>query len=143
MCRWVALEGDPASGHALLADLLDEQPQNADYLNADCWFRGLNNFALDDVLGRCTQAVERAGNPYAALDSRALVHFRQRDWDSALADLDATLGIVPGLPESLYLRGTVRLHAGDEDGRKDIAEAVRMVPYLPNMYSTYGIGPPN
>ncbi len=124
----MALGGDVAGGHALIEDLVAQQPQNATALNGDCWFRGLFQVALESALARCTQAVERAANPAAALDSRALIHFRLGDYAAALADLDAVLAVQPDLAESHYLRGIVRLHAGDAGGREDMATGLLMAP---------------
>jgi len=126
----------------MIKQLVAEQPQNSQVLNGDCWFRGLFNYALDTAISRCTEAVEAAGDPYAALDSRALIHFRQGNFDAAIDDLDAVLELVPGLAPSLYLRGVTRMHAGDLDGHRDIEKAVLMVPYLPAFYSHHGIEPP-
>ena len=136
------LDGDVAGGLQLIAARLDETPNNADVLNSDCWYRGLFNTALEDALARCTQAVERAEDPAYALDSRALVRFRQGDAAGALADLDAALDLAPGLAPSLYLRGVVRLQTGDRSGREDIATALRMMPQLPRTYGRHGIVPP-
>lgn len=142
MAEVLALDGEVEQGFALLEDLVADQPQNSGALNGDCWFRGLFSYALDTAMERCTQAVERAGNPSAALDSRALIHFRQGQYAAAIADLDTVLDLVPGMPESLYLRGVVRLHAGDNNGRSDIADALTMAPYLPGFYAKHGIMPP-
>ena len=142
MASVLALDGEVEQGFTLLEELVTSQPQNSVALNGDCWFRGLFNYALDTAMERCTQAVERAGNPSAALDSRALIHFRQGQYAAAIADLDTVLDLVPDMAESLYLRGVVRLHAGDDSGRADIANASKMAPYLPTFYSTHGIAPP-
>lgn len=136
------LEGDAESGLAVLAQRIEETPQNADVLNSDCWYRGLFAVALDSAVDRCTQAVERADYPAAALDSRALVRYRLGNWDDAIRDLDAALAISPGLAESMYLRGIVRLHNGDRAGAQDIATALRISPQLPALYARHGIVPP-
>ena len=139
----IALEGDVAGGFALLEEGLADQPQNSSALNGDCWFRGLFSYQLETALDRCTQAVERAGDPSAALDSRALVHFRQGQMAAAIEDLDTVLELAPGVAESMYLRGIARLHAGDAAGQRDISEAVLMAPYLPAFYAAHGITPPS
>ena len=136
------LEGDAESGLAVIADRIAETPQSADVLNSDCWYRGLFAVALDSAVDRCTQAVERADYPAAALDSRALVRYRLGNWDEAIADLDAALAISPGLAASMYLRGIVRLHNGDRAGAADIATALRISPQLPALYGRHGIVPP-
>ncbi|QZH74467.1 MAG: DUF3857 domain-containing protein [Erythrobacter sp.] len=139
----MALGGDVSGGHALIEDLVADQPQNATALNGDCWFRGLFQVALESALARCTQAVERASNPAAALDSRALIHFRLGDYSAALADLDAVLEVQPDLAESHYLRGIVRLHADDAGGREDMATGLLMAPQMEQFYTRHGILPPS
>jgi len=136
------LGGDSASGQALLAEQVADKPTSAETLNADCWYRGLFNVALDDALDLCTRAIERASNAAPPLDSRALVRFRLGLLDEALADLDAALEVWPGLAPSMYLRGVVRLQAGDSDGRQDIATALSMQPQLAEFYARHDIVPP-
>lgn len=135
------LLGDTGGALSLLAEQIAGKPENSEVLNADCWFRGLFNVALDSAVRGCTQAVERADNPMAALDSRAMVQFRLGNYDAALADLDAVLRIAPAIPDSRYLRGVVRLRNGDEAGREDIETALRMSPRLAEFYARHGVAP--
>lgn len=137
-----ALGGDSEAGLSLIAEQVAERPTSADTLNADCWYRGLFNVALDDALDLCTRAIERAGNSAPPLDSRALVRFRLGLLTESIADLDAALEVWPGLAPSLYLRGVVRLTAGDPEGRQDIATALSMQPQLADFYTRHGITPP-
>jgi tetratricopeptide (TPR) repeat protein len=138
-----ATEGDLDDAIAHMADAVAEAPQSSDALNADCWFRGLWNTNMDDALTICTQAVERASNAAAALDSRALIRFRQGDYEGAIADLDGALAIAPGLAESHYLRGMAKMHAGMEGGEDDLAIALRMAPHLAEFYTRHGIVAPD
>ena len=136
------LSGDADAGQLLIGDFLAERPTSAEALNADCWYRGLFSVALDDALVQCTRAVERAANAAPPLDSRALVRYRLGMLDEAIADLDAALEVAPGLAPSMYLRGVVRLSAGDTAGRQDIATALAMAPQLAEFYARHGIMPP-
>lgn len=136
-----ALFGDTGSGLSLLADEVAGKPENSQVLNADCWFRGLFNVALDTAMGSCTRAVERAEEPMAALDSRAMVQFRLGNYDAAIADLDAVLRLAPAVADSRYLRGVVRLRNGDRAGREDIDTALRMTPSLAAFYARHGVSP--
>lgn len=135
------LDGDTGSALALLAEEVERKPENSQVLNADCWFRGLFNVALESALGQCTRAVERADNAVAALDSRAMVRYRLGDYDAAIADLDAALALAPGLAPSRYLRGIVRLRNGDPAGREDVETALRMAPELADVYGRHGVKP--
>lgn len=138
----MALGGDVAGGHALLLAEVTDAPHNSAALNGDCWFRGLFQVALETALERCTQAVERASNPAAALDSRALINYRLGNLQAAIADLDAVLEISPDLTASHYLRGVVRLHAGDSGGQQDIDTALLMMPHIERFYDRHDITPP-
>ncbi|MDE1468380.1 DUF3857 domain-containing protein [Aurantiacibacter sp. D1-12] len=138
----IAMGGNVAGGHAIIVDMIAAFPQNSSALNGDCWFRGLFAFALDTALDRCTQAVERAANPANAIDSRALIYFRLGQFGQAIADLDQALAMEPGQAASHYLRGVVRLHAGDEGGEEDIATGLLIAPELEAIYSRHGIVPP-
>lgn len=137
-----ALGGDSETGLSLIAQQVADRPTSADVLNADCWYRGLFNVALDDALDQCTRAIERASNSAPPLDSRALVRFRLGLLDESIADLNAALAVWPGLAPSMYLRGVVRLSAGDAAGRQDIATALSMQPQLAEFYARHGIVPP-
>jgi len=134
-------KGDTSGALALLKMEIADKPENAAALNADCWFRGLFNVALDSAVSECTHAVERADSPMAALDSRALVEFRLGSYDAALDDLNAVLKLAPYVPNSRYLRGLVRLKKGDAAGRQDIATALRMAPDIAHYYARYGVSP--
>jgi tetratricopeptide (TPR) repeat protein len=134
-------KGDTSGALALLKAEVADKPENSTALNADCWFRGLFNVALDSAVGECTHAVERADNPMAALDSRALVEFRLGSYDAALDDLNAVLKLAPSIPNSRYMRGVVRLKKGDAAGKQDIATALRMAPDIGHFYARYGVSP--
>jgi len=135
------LLGDTGEALSLLADEVAGKPENSEVLNADCWFRGLFNVALETAVGSCTRAVERADQPMAALDSRAMVQFRLGNYDAALADLNAVLKLAPAVADSRYLRGVVRLRNGDNAGREDIETALRMSPRLATFYARHGVSP--
>lgn len=138
----LGLSGDADAGQAIVGSLAQARPTSGEALNADCWYRGLFNVALDDALELCTRAVERSEMSAPSLDSRALVHFRQGRLRDAIADLDAALQLVPGLAPSMYLRGVVRLAAGDSGGRDDIRTALGMAPQLARFYARHGISAP-
>jgi tetratricopeptide (TPR) repeat protein len=135
------VKGDTNGALSLLKMEVADKPENSAALNADCWFRGLFNVALDSAVTECTHAVERADNPMAALDSRALVEFRLGSYDAALADLEAVLKLAPYVSNSRYMRGIVRLKKGDAAGKDDIATALRMSPDIAEFYARHGVVP--
>ena len=135
--------GNVAAGQDILLDLVADEPGNAAALNFDCWYRGGYSSELDTAMEVCTRAVERAEFQAGAIDSRALIHFRQGRYDEAIADLDAALELQPELAASYYLRGIVRLTAGDEGGRSDIETGLLMDPTLGPRYERYGLTPPS
>jgi tetratricopeptide (TPR) repeat protein len=135
------LKGDTGGALTLIKSEVADKPENSDALNTDCWFRGLFNVALDNAVAECTHAVERADNPLAALDSRALVEFRLGSDDAALDDLNAVLKLAPNIPNSRYMRGIIRLKQGDQAGREDIAKALRISPHLDEFYARHGVSP--
>ena len=132
--------GQVDSGLETLAARLADEGDNAYLLNSDCWFRGLHAVALDDALAQCTRAVERAEYPAAALDSRALVHYRMGELGAAKDDLDAALRLSPDLAAAHFMRGVIRLEEGDRAGKRDIAVAKRLSPGIEEFYALYEIG---
>jgi len=135
------LLGDTSSALSLLDDEVTGKPENSEILNVQCWFRGLFNVALENAVSGCTRAVERADEPIAALDSRAMVQFRLGNYDAAISDLDTVLRLAPAIADSRYLRGIVRLKNGDQAGREDIEKALRMSPRLADFYARHGVAP--
>ncbi|WP_338244353.1 DUF3857 domain-containing protein [Aurantiacibacter hainanensis] len=142
MATIAAAEGEMVEARTWMDDAVAQAPQSPEALNSDCWFRGLWNVGLDDAVDVCTRSIERAGNAAAALDSRALIRFRQGDYEGAIADLDGALAISPGLAESHYLRGMAKMHAGLEGGEEDVTIALRMAPHLADFYERHGIVAP-
>ena len=135
------LAGDTGAALSLLAEEVAGKPESSQLLNMGCWFRGLFNVDVENAIRGCTLAVERAEQPMAALDSRAMVQFRLGNYDAALADLDTVLRLAPEVAESRYLRGVVRLRKGDPAGRQDIETALRMAPQLAEFYARHGVTP--
>ncbi len=142
MATIAAAEGELDEARGYISDAVAQAPQSAEALNSDCWFRGLWNSGLEDALDVCTRSIERASNAAAALDSRALIRFRQGDFEGAIADLDGALAIAPGLAESHYLRALAKMHAGVDGAEEDMTIALRMAPHLEDYYTRHGIVAP-
>ncbi len=137
----LGLAGRVNEGLKLLADRLEERPDSATALSADCLLRGLHAVALEGAIAQCNRAVERANNTASRLFARALVHYRKGDTEKAFADLDAAQKLSPAYAENRYLRGIIMLEQGDEDGRTLVETALRQLPELRNLYALYGIEP--
>jgi hypothetical protein len=120
---------------------LAERPGDPALLDAQCWYMGGWNYALDRAMETCDRAVRSADYGVSPLDSRALVQYRLRQTDGALDDLRAALTNEPGYGSSLYLRGVIRLEQGDREGREDIQRALRVWSGVGRLYRRFGIEP--
>ena len=116
-------------------------PKLGSLYNSRCWARGLANIELDKAMADCEASIRKQGPGRHNLDSRALVHLRQRDYAAAIADYDAALKIDPAAATSLYLRGWTHRAAGDAArGAADMAAARRINPDVASRYKPYGLG---
>ena len=128
-------------GFAILDEALAERPGDPALLDAQCWYMGGWNYALDRAMETCDRAVRSADYGVSPLDSRALVQYRLNRTDGALDDIKAALNNQPGYGSSLYLRGVIRLEQGDREGRQDIAQALRVWSGVGRLYRRFGIEP--
>ena len=135
-----ARAGRKELGLSRIEDVLARRPGDPQMLNARCWYQATWNFRPEELETICTKAVERADWSPPVLDSRALGYFRLGRYEEALRDLDAALSDSPDQSESLYLRGLVRMAMGDEDGRRDVEEALARQPSLKRRFATWGLG---
>ncbi|GMM93042.1 DUF3857 domain-containing protein [Qipengyuania sp. MTN3-11] len=134
--------GRAEEGIALLEATLDERPGDGSTLNALCWLAGTNDAIDPAMLERCEEAVQRSNYSPAALDSRALAHYRVGDYAAALADAEAALREHRLMPETRYLRGLILIAQGDrEGGQASIAEATAMRPAVSSEYARWGLVP--
>jgi tetratricopeptide (TPR) repeat protein len=132
--------GSVEEGISLLQTAIRRRPGDGTLLNALCWKAATWNVVTEERLATCVDAVEKSQYSAAALDSRALAHFRMGDIESARADVDAALLAEPSLTPSLFLRGLIKIEQGDEEeGRKDIALALAMNPSLEANYRAWGL----
>ncbi|MEL7217327.1 MAG: DUF3857 domain-containing protein [Pseudomonadota bacterium] len=133
-----AIEGNGTAGLALLADLVVDDPNNAEVLNSKCWFMGTWEVGVSDAIPVCTKAVENSDNTAMALDSRALAFLRNGMLDEALADAEAALQLNPEQTETLLLRGLIRRELGNKQGDSDIASAIARSPGIARKYRRWG-----
>jgi tetratricopeptide (TPR) repeat protein len=133
-----ALEGEGLAGLDRFSELLLDAPNDGSVLNAKCWFMGTWQLQVEEAVRTCTRAVENSDNTAAALDSRALVHLRNRQLDAALADAEAALDLAPDQTETLLLRGLILREMGRADGDADIATALARSPRIKRDYRRWG-----
>jgi tetratricopeptide (TPR) repeat protein len=110
-------------------------------LNRRCWLKGSRNVDLEAALRDCSRAIELSDAVApAALDSRAMVYFRQGKLNEALADLNAALDARPAQAESLFLRAQVERKLGQLDkAGQDVAGARLISPRVDEDYARYGM----
>jgi transglutaminase-like putative cysteine protease/tetratricopeptide (TPR) repeat protein len=131
-------EGRADAGLERIETLLADRPNDPQLLNAKCWHMAAWQVALEEAENICTRAVEAAPFPPPVLDSRALAFLRTGDLAKALADANAALTTNPGQHQTLLLRGLIRRASGDQEGEKDIMEAMaRTLAEIP-VYTRYG-----
>ncbi|WP_315760905.1 DUF3857 domain-containing protein [Sphingomonas sp. Y38-1Y] len=133
-------KGDAEEAVAAIDRAIADKPNDPDLLNSRCWLRGTMNVELDAALADCDRAIALGISTAAALDSRALVHFRAGRLDQARADLDQALSLAPEMNAALYLRGIVRKRQGDAAGSAaDIEAATFDSPRLADDYKRWGV----
>ena len=76
------------------------------------------------------------------LDSRAFVYFRLGQFDKAVADDNAALGIAPKAASTLYVRGLAKRRLGNAaGGDADLAAAKAIYPKVADAYARLGVTP--
>ena len=117
-------------------------PANATLLNMRCWLKGTLEVQIDSALADCTRSIELNGDRAAALDSRAMVYFRQGRLNEAMADLNSVLANSPDLAASLYLRGVILGQQGKTAEARDALASARLIsPLIDQDYGRWGIKP--
>lgn len=110
--------------------------------NSRCWIKGTLEVSLDTAIADCNRAIEMSNAQSAALDSRALIHYRQGDMAAALADYDAALERDPNKAPSIFMRGIVLRRMGKRsEGDAELAGARLIDPNVDEDYKRYGIVP--
>lgn len=133
--------GQARQSIAIYDYLIETHPQDkllGSLLNLRCWSRALAGVELDAALADCNRSI-KAERSASALDSRALVEFRQRNFVAALADYDAALALDPNLAWSRYMRGQTRIALGQvEAGKSERDAAFASDPRVANRARRYG-----
>jgi Tfp pilus assembly protein PilF len=96
---------------------------------------------LGDVYKRqvCNQAVERASNASAVLDSRAMAWIAKGNLANALVDAEAALKLSPGQVSTQYVRAWVANGLGKPEAKADLAYFRKVMPGLVEEYARYGL----
>ncbi len=133
-----ALQGDREAGLSRISDLLADKPNDPYLLNELCWFMGVWQVDVDDGISVCKKAVENSRNTSNAIDSRAMIFFRNGMLKEAKNDIAAALDLRPDQTASILLRGIIRLEEGDSGGQVDIDNALARDPSLRATYRQWG-----
>lgn len=131
--------GKGAEGLKEIDALIEEKPGDTSLLNASCWYRARFRVGTDTMMDVCNQAVERASNASAVLDSRAMAGIASGNLVAALADAEAALKIAPGQVSTQYLRAWISNALGKPEARADLAYFRKVMPGLVADYARYGL----
>lgn len=137
----LALAGKREEGLKEIAALIEEKPGDTSLLNASCWFRARFRVGMDGMIEVCNQAVERAANPGAVLDSRAMAWIAAGNMANALADAEAAVKLYPGQVPTHYLRAVAAAALGRPEAGADLAYFRKVMPGMVQEYARYGIKP--
>lgn len=135
----LARSGKAVEGLKEIDALIDEKPGDTSLLNASCWYRARFRVGTGDMMEVCNQAVERASDASAVLDSRAMAWIAQGNLANALVDAEAALKLSPGQVSTQYLRAWVANGLGKPEARADLAYFRKVMPGLVEEYARYGL----
>jgi tetratricopeptide (TPR) repeat protein len=135
----LAYAGRGEEGLKEIDGLIEEKPGDTSLLNSSCWYRARFRVGLDGMMEVCNQAVERASNAAAVLDSRALAWVAQGNLPNALADIEAALKIWPYLLPSQYMKAWIGNAMGNAEGKANLAYFRKYMPGLVADYARYGL----
>ena len=125
---------------AAMDEALAQSPTDSDLLNQRCWLKATLNVQLDSALKDCTRAIELSDSRLAALDSRAVVHYRMGHLDQAMADIEEVLKTQPDQAATLYMRGVIRNRQGKTaEAKADLTAARTIWPQVDRDYGRWGI----
>lgn len=135
----LAFAGKGAEGLKEIDGLIEEKPGDTSLLNASCWYRARFRVGTDGMMDVCNQAVERASDASAVLDSRAMAGIASGNLAAALADAEAALKIAPGQVPTQYVRAWLANALGRPDAKVDLAYFRKVMPGLVQEYARYGL----
>jgi len=121
------------------------EPANASHWAGRCWMQArLRDLAA--ALNDCERALELEPDAIYALGARAFIYLLRHDYASAIADFDTELELTSADDAAhayaLYGRGLAKFSAkSSDDGRTDLACALRIDPTIGTQFKTWGFGP--
>lgn len=131
--------GKGTEGLKEIDGLIEEKPGDMSLLNASCWYRARFRVGADGMMQVCNQALERASNASAVLDSRAMAGIASGNLVAALADAEAALKIAPGQVSTQYVRAWIAKAMGNPESKAEIAYFRKIIPGLVQEYERYGL----
>lgn len=120
-------------------------------LSGRCWSRAIVGRDLRGALADCNEALRLTDDNIrraVLLRNRGIVYTKLDEFDLAIADYNAVIGLVPpnavppishGIASALYGRGYVKLKRGDATGKADIAKAKTIQRNIADIYTRYGL----
>lgn len=135
----LAYAGQGADGLKEIDALIEERPGDTSLLNASCWYRARFRVGAEGMMQICNQAVERASNAPAVLDSRAMAGIASGNLVAALADAEAALKIAPGQVSTQYVRAWIANTMGKPEAKAELAYFRKVMPGLVQQYARYGL----
>ena len=120
---------------------IEKWPRNASLYNMRCWLRGIANVDLDEGKNDCAHAIQLGDQiAAAALDSRAMIYYKQHNYTDAIADINAALEENPNQSGSLFMKAVVERELGKKaESAKAIAGARLLDPRVEQEYARYGV----
>ena len=120
--------------------LLLAHPENADGLQARCFWRAVAKTDLDSAMADCNQALVLKPGDAASYYSRAFVLYQQGKYQEALGDVNSALAANPNISDAFFLRGMIKGQLGDQNGKDaDITAAKAMMPRVEINFRRLGI----
>jgi tetratricopeptide (TPR) repeat protein len=95
---------------------------------------------LDGALADCREALTlQPGDPYTR-DNMGLIYLKQKYYDKAIAEYDASLKLDPSRARALYGRGFAKSKRGEAPaGINDMTTATGIQPNIGSEFAKYGV----
>ncbi len=133
--------GKPNDAIDVVNAAIEKWPRNASLFNERCWIRGIAGIDLEEAKKDCAHAIELGDQiTSAAIDSRAMIYYKQHNYVEAAADLKAALDERPGQSGSMFMKAIVEREQGKKkESAEDMAGARLLNPRIDEEYAYYGV----